>query len=112
MWGYSGATGMVQGFAAGYFLWDVLVSVADPGLFGWGAVAHAGSALAVSMLGFVRALSTPFGGPRVLSNSLLACSVMVLTIGGAAAAVRQLLRPELRAVRAVDAVLEHPLVPG
>ncbi|MCJ1281914.1 hypothetical protein MMC26_001237 [Xylographa opegraphella] len=52
VWGYSGATGMVQGFATGYFLWDLLVSVADPGLFGWGAVAHAGSALAVSLLGF------------------------------------------------------------
>ncbi|MCJ1317412.1 hypothetical protein MMC15_002736 [Xylographa vitiligo] len=52
VWGYSGATGMVQGFATGYFLWDVLVSAADPGLFGWGAVAHAGSALAVSLLGF------------------------------------------------------------
>ncbi|MCJ1377351.1 hypothetical protein MMC17_000446 [Xylographa soralifera] len=52
VWGYSGATGMVQAFATGYFLWDGLVSAADPGLFGWGALAHAGSALAVSLLGF------------------------------------------------------------
>ncbi|MCJ1400314.1 hypothetical protein MMC11_003519 [Xylographa trunciseda] len=52
VWGYSGATGMVQAFTTGYFLWDVLVSAADPQIFGWGALAHAGSALAVSLLGF------------------------------------------------------------
>lgn len=26
VWGYTGATGMIQGFAAGYFLWDVMMS--------------------------------------------------------------------------------------
>ncbi|MCJ1471928.1 hypothetical protein MMC13_000569 [Lambiella insularis] len=52
VWGYSGATGMVQGFATGYFVWDVLVSAREPEVYGWGAVAHAGSALAVSLLGF------------------------------------------------------------
>jgi hypothetical protein len=53
VWGYTGATGMVQGFAAGYFLWDLVVSAQDVGIHGWGALVHAVSALAVSLLGFV-----------------------------------------------------------
>lgn len=55
VWGYTGASGMVQGFAAGYFLWDVATSAADLDVHGPGALMHAGSALAVSLLGFVSA---------------------------------------------------------
>lgn len=54
VWGYTGAGGMVQGFAAGYFAWDLLASIQDVDVHGWGALAHAASALTVSMMGFVR----------------------------------------------------------
>lgn len=53
VWGYTGAGGMVQGFAAGYFAWDLRVSIEDVDVHGWGALFHAASALAVSMMGFV-----------------------------------------------------------
>lgn len=53
VWGYTGASGMVQGFAAGYFLWDLATSAVHVDVYGPGAVMHAGSALAVSLLGFV-----------------------------------------------------------
>lgn len=53
IWGYSGATGMVQGFAAGYFLWDVSVSILYLRILGLGSLAHAISPLVVTCLGFV-----------------------------------------------------------
>ena len=53
VWGYSGATGMVQGFSAGYFLWDLVASAKNIDVHGPGALAHAVCALAVSSLGFV-----------------------------------------------------------
>lgn len=53
VWGYTGAQGMVQGFAAGYFLWDIMASVKDVDVHGWGALAHAVAAFLVSGLGFV-----------------------------------------------------------
>ncbi|KAL8727857.1 MAG: hypothetical protein Q9181_005549 [Wetmoreana brouardii] len=52
VWGYTGAGGMVQGFAAGYFAWDLLASAEDVDIHGWGALFHALSALTVSMMGF------------------------------------------------------------
>ena len=53
VWGYTGAQGMVQGFATGYFLWDVVASVKDVDVHGRGALAHAIAAFLVSSLGFV-----------------------------------------------------------
>lgn len=53
VWGYDGAGGMIQGFAAGYFLWDLLVCIRWVGVFGWGMLAHAVAALVVFSLGFV-----------------------------------------------------------
>ena len=53
VWGYSGATGMVQAFSAGYFVWDLLASAMDVDVHGWGALVHAASAVVVSGLGFV-----------------------------------------------------------
>lgn len=55
VWGYTGASGMVQGFAAGYFLWDLMISAAHLDVHGPGVLMHAVSALAVSLLGFVSA---------------------------------------------------------
>jgi len=57
VWGYTGATGMVQGLGAGYFLWDLMMSGKDINIHGPGAFVHAASALAVSLLGFVSLLA-------------------------------------------------------
>lgn len=54
VWGYTGATGMIQAFSTGYFLWDLMTGVLDFDVHGPGMVAHAVSALAVSGLGYVR----------------------------------------------------------
>ncbi len=56
VWGYTGGGGMIQGFAAGYFLWDLVVSSMNVGVFGWGLLAHAIAALVVFCLGFVSVL--------------------------------------------------------
>jgi hypothetical protein len=53
IWGYTGAGGAVQGFAAGYFLWDLIGSIVHFNVQGWGSLAHAISALLVTSLGFV-----------------------------------------------------------
>ena len=52
LWGYDGASGMVQGFAAGYFLWDVQISAMYLPIMGLGSLFHAISALVVTSLGF------------------------------------------------------------
>ena len=52
LWGYSGAGGLTQAFAAGYFLWDFWTCLRYVHLFGPGMLAHAISALAVFSLGF------------------------------------------------------------
>jgi hypothetical protein len=52
VWGYTGACGMVQGLATGYFLWDLVVTSRNMDVFGIGTLAHAISALAVYALGF------------------------------------------------------------
>ena len=53
VWGYTGALGMTQAFAAGYFIWDVKISAVNVGILGWGSLAHAVSALLITSLGFV-----------------------------------------------------------
>lgn len=58
VWGYTGGGGMIQGFAAGYFLWDLGICIRNVGVFGWGLLAHAVAALVVFSLGFV-SLSSP-----------------------------------------------------
>jgi hypothetical protein len=52
VFGYTGACGMIQAFAGGYFLWDLMVSSLHFDIFGPGLLAHAVSALAVYALGF------------------------------------------------------------
>lgn len=53
VFGYTGAAGMVQGMAAGYFLWDLMITIRHLKLFGPGMLAHAVSALVVFSFGFV-----------------------------------------------------------
>ncbi|KAL8945503.1 MAG: hypothetical protein Q9222_007946, partial [Ikaeria aurantiellina] len=50
VWGYDGGGGMIQAFAAGYFLWDLQICVRYLGIFGWGMLMHAVSALIVFSL--------------------------------------------------------------
>lgn len=69
IWGYTGACGMVQGLAAGYFLWDLIVTSRNMDVFGMGTLAHAVSALAVYALGFVSTLLPHLLLPTTLFSS-------------------------------------------
>ncbi|TVY23180.1 putative TLC domain-containing protein [Lachnellula hyalina] len=52
VWGYTGAAGMIQGLASGYFLWDLVITLQNVRLFGPGMLAHAFCALVVFSFGF------------------------------------------------------------
>lgn len=56
VYGYTGACGLVQALATGYFLYDLIVSTVYVKMFGVGMLFHAISALWVFALGFVRSL--------------------------------------------------------
>lgn len=53
VFGYTGASGLIQGLACGYFIWDLLVSTRYLKIFGIGIWAHAVTALCVFSFGFV-----------------------------------------------------------
>lgn len=53
IYGYTGASGLIQGLATGYFVWDLVVSTRYIKIFGPGIFAHAVTALSVFALGFV-----------------------------------------------------------
>lgn len=53
VWGYTGACAMVQALAAGYFVWDLIITSFNLDVFGIGTLAHAVAALLVYSLGFV-----------------------------------------------------------
>ncbi|KAL2130505.1 hypothetical protein VTI74DRAFT_6317 [Chaetomium olivicolor] len=52
VWGYTGGCGLVQALAAGYFVWDLGITLLNLDIFGLGLLAHAVSALAVYTFGF------------------------------------------------------------
>ncbi|CAN8099050.1 unnamed protein product [Discula destructiva] len=52
IWGYTGGSGLVQSLAAGYFVWDLCITVANLKVFGLGLLAHAVSALTVYSFGY------------------------------------------------------------
>ena len=54
VWGYTGACGLIQALAAGYFVWDLGITILNFDIFGIGLLAHAVSALTVYTFGFVR----------------------------------------------------------
>ncbi|KAF2458769.1 TLC domain-containing protein [Lineolata rhizophorae] len=68
VWGYTGASGLVQAFATGYFVWDLVVSAVYVSVFGVGMLAHAVAALAVFSLGFRPFLN--FYGPTFILYEL------------------------------------------
>jgi hypothetical protein len=92
--GYTGASGLIQAFAGGYFLWDLMVTVQNVQIFGIGMLFHAICALCVFSFGFVSTL-----------ESWESCSTNFIT-----AALCQLLRDDLHPLRALVAIPEHPLV--
>lgn len=53
IYGYTGAAGLVQAMAVGYFLWDFIMTLTNLDVFGLGLLAHAVSALSVYSFGFV-----------------------------------------------------------
>jgi len=53
VYGYTGASGLIQAFSGGYFLWDLVVTVQNVHIFGIGMLFHAICALCVFSLGFV-----------------------------------------------------------
>ena len=53
VWGYTGATGLIQALALGYFLWDLVMCARHVKIFGPGMLAHGLSAVSVFSLGFV-----------------------------------------------------------
>lgn len=52
LWGYSRQAGTVQAYAAGYFLWDIYLSLKYLSVFGPSPAVHAVAAFVVTMLGF------------------------------------------------------------
>ncbi|KAL2207148.1 DUF887-domain-containing protein [Sarocladium strictum] len=52
VWAYTESSAMVQALAAGYFLWDLIVTSMYLDVFGIGTLAHAVAALIVYSLGF------------------------------------------------------------
>ncbi|KAK3394011.1 TRAM, LAG1 and CLN8 domain-containing protein [Podospora didyma] len=52
VWGYTGASGMIQALACGYFVWDLITTIINIDIFGLGLLAHAVSALVVYSFGF------------------------------------------------------------
>ncbi|KFH40733.1 putative TLC domain-containing protein-like protein [Hapsidospora chrysogenum ATCC 11550] len=52
IWGYTGGCALIQALAAGYFLWDLIVTSLNLDVFGIGTLAHAMAALLVYSLGF------------------------------------------------------------
>jgi hypothetical protein len=113
-WGYTGAGGMVQAFAAGYFVWDLVVSARHVDIFGWGVLAHAASALAVFSLGFVSTLLIPLSpvvSPLVTRHGLHANRIGVLVANSPhAASFCQLLWSNLYPLRTLFAVPQFSLV--
>ncbi len=59
VWGYTGAGGLVQAMAAGYFVWDLGICALHLDVFGVGLLMHAVSALVVFSFGFVSTLNSP-----------------------------------------------------
>ncbi|KAI0124637.1 DUF887 domain-containing protein [Xylariales sp. AK1849] len=52
IYGYTGAAAMIQALAAGYFLWDLIITALNMHIFGLGMLAHGVSALLVYSFGF------------------------------------------------------------
>jgi hypothetical protein len=97
IWGYTGACGLIQSMAAGYFIWDLVMTALHIDVFGLGLLAHAVSALSVYSFGFVSVLLEPLRGYISLT-----CNVP--------ATIPPLLFARFHPLRALNALPQHPLV--
>jgi hypothetical protein len=95
--GYTGASGLIQAFAGGYFLWDLVITVQNVRIFGIGMLFHAISALCVFSLGFVSPSLKRERPKRVINTRQTA-------------PIRKLLRPNIHSLRALLSIPQHPLV--
>lgn len=77
VFGYTGATGVVQALGAGYFMWDLYMCLRYFSIFGPGMLAHAISAISVFSLGFVSMGST-IRGYLLMSGSVHSSTIMRL----------------------------------
>lgn len=102
VYGYTGASGLVQALATGYFTYDLIISTVHVRVFGIGMVLHGMSALWVFSLGFVSVSSLPVFD--IFGRDGLTCRPPET--------IRQLLHPHLHSLRTVQPVLEYPLVFG
>lgn len=92
---YSGAGGMLQSFALGYFMWDFIMCSWHIEIFGLGMLAHAISAFSVFALGYVS---------HIVKVKLSSDTKHLPE------AVHLLLRASLSPLRAQLSLLEYPLV--
>lgn len=92
IWGYTGASGLVQSLAAGYFIWDFCITISNLKVFGFGLLAHAVSALSVYSLGYVSAILR-FSPTRRIPTDHSAVETLL-----------ELLRLRVHSVRVVDPV--------
>jgi hypothetical protein len=72
IYGYTGGAAMIQGLAAGYFLWDLIITALHPSVFGLGMLAHAVSALVVYSFGFVSSTPSFHTQESPVANPILA----------------------------------------
>lgn len=114
VWGYSGAGGMIQAFAAGYFLWDLGICFRNRSVFGLGLLAHAVAALVVFSFGFVswslvscRFVVAVF---LVWGFSIETCILLTANLVRCIAPVCQLLRPHFHPLRALLPIPQLSLV--
>jgi hypothetical protein len=69
IWGYTGLSAMIQSLAAGYFVWDLGITLLNLDIFGLGLLAHAVSALTVYTFGFVSLAGSLLGGESTDTRS-------------------------------------------
>lgn len=70
IWGYTGASGLLQAMATGYFLWDLALTSLYVNIFGIGMLLHAVAAVTVFSLGFVRSEPRNCSGLANTSHSV------------------------------------------
>jgi hypothetical protein len=77
VWAYTETSAMVQALAAGYFLWDLIVTSMYLDVFGIGTLAHAVGALIVYTLGFVSPLDSLSNRSRKLIYGSVQSSTII-----------------------------------
>lgn len=118
VYGYTGAGGLIQALAAGYFLYDLIICTVYIKIFGVGMLFHAISALWVFSFGFVSILTTIafFLKKKKFRKSLLSLMLFSFLIISSFVihieTIPHFLRPEFPSLRTLQPLPQYPLVPG